>query len=337
MLSSCIRRYGDVELGLSTGAAIADMNPERALVSGRKAQSMTIRDYATAVRSRELKTDAYSFYGLKGTQLATDFSPLRVFFGSVLAAKHPELAKITEALPDLDDLVSNVSMRLAYGGWASGSSWHAHGPALAGVVAGRKSWFFRPTHSLPTWLEDTLRAKPMPSSHEWVKEAAAAGGVSWKSHVWHCSQSAGELMFVPETLRHAVYNEEETFGVTVQVDMQVNGGTPLHVTALHGLEEATKLLLENGADANAKASNGGTPLHHAAFHGHMGVALLLLEAGAKSDAKDMRGATPLQVTQDVGTRRLLTKQWLKHAPGPAAGQPAARRKPARKRRYKDEI
>jgi ankyrin repeat protein len=56
------------------------------------------------------------------------------------------------------------------------------------------------------------------------------------------------------------------FQVSVQVDMQVKG-SPLHVTAFHGHEAATRLLLAAGADVNAKAENGGTPLHHAAFFG----------------------------------------------------------------------
>lgn len=152
---------------------------------------------------------------------------------------------------------------------------------------------------------------------------------AWRGEMWYCTQSAGELLYVPETLRHAVLNEEETFGVTVQVDVQVKGGTPLHHTALHGLEEATRLLLDTGAAVSATAANGGTPLHHAAFHGHAGVVAVLLAAGAMVDAKDMRGATPLEVASDAGTRRLLVEA--------AARGRKGTRKPRARRARKDEV
>lgn len=174
-LNACIRRYGDLRIGLSTGAAIAELNPERALDRPRgRRRRVSIRDYAEAMRSDDLADDAYAFYRVKGTPIESDFSPVRALFGRVLATRHPELAQLTSAMPELDDLVSNVSMRLAYGARSSGSSWHAHGPALSAVVAGSKTWYFRPPHQLPDWLEDSLRASPVPSTEAWLAAAAAA-------------------------------------------------------------------------------------------------------------------------------------------------------------------
>ena len=122
--------------------------------------------------------------------------------------------------------------------------------------------------------------------------------------MWHCTQEAGELMYVPPSLPHAIYNHAETFAVGVQTDVMVMG-SPLHVAAFHGLEVATELLLAGGASVNAKASNGGTPLHHAAFFGHEGVARLLLAAGAQTDATDKRGDTPRDVASSPGMLALL--------------------------------
>ena len=184
------------------------------------------------------------------------------------------------------------------------------GSALLAVVAGRKSWFIRdPSRTLPAWLENTWLDASAQSTAAWLQATAAASPTgkadAWLKHIWYCTQLVGELMFVPESMRHAIHNEEETLAISVQSDMLVQG-TPLHATAFHGHEGATRLLLEAGAMVNAKAANGGTPLHHAAFLGHGGVARLLLDAGADIDATDIRGRTPVEVAGDVSMVRLLS-------------------------------
>ena len=53
--------------------------------------------------------------------------------------------------------------------------------------------------------------------------------------------------------------------------------TPLHLAAFTGRTEVVRLLLERGADVNAKNEKGGeTPLHNAAMNGHAEAAVLLL-------------------------------------------------------------
>ena len=56
------------------------------------------------------------------------------------------------------------------------------------------------------------------------------------------------------------------------------------------------LLLSAGADANAQNSNshwGTTPLHAAAHANQATIARLLIEHGAELNAKDQNGKTPL--------------------------------------------
>lgn len=72
-----------------------------------------------------------------------------------------------------------------------------------------------------------------------------------------------------------------------------NGRTPLHESAAGGHEAATQVLLENGADANAKSNNGDTPLSAAASGGHDSVMRLLLRHGAEIDTPDSIGNTAL--------------------------------------------
>jgi ankyrin repeat protein len=54
-----------------------------------------------------------------------------------------------------------------------------------------------------------------------------------------------------------------------------------------------KLLLEKGADLEAKSPNGQTPLLLATEKGHEAVVKLLLEKGADLEAKDKDSRTPL--------------------------------------------
>ena len=68
--------------------------------------------------------------------------------------------------------------------------------------------------------------------------------------------------------------------------------TPLAWSVTHGQTEATRLLIENGADVNMKDDNDSTPLHGAAVFGRSDIAKLLLENGAKLQVRNSDGGTP---------------------------------------------
>ena len=53
------------------------------------------------------------------------------------------------------------------------------------------------------------------------------------------------------------------------------GTTPLHAAAHANQAAIAKLLIEHGADVNAKDLNGKTPMHHTSFHKAKAVAKLL--------------------------------------------------------------
>jgi ankyrin repeat protein len=69
--------------------------------------------------------------------------------------------------------------------------------------------------------------------------------------------------------------------------------TLLHAAAYDGKAEIAKLLLQLGADVNAREVNGRTPLHHAANNGHLDVIDVLVCHGTDIEAKDNGGMTPL--------------------------------------------
>lgn len=72
-----------------------------------------------------------------------------------------------------------------------------------------------------------------------------------------------------------------------------SGGTLLATAALMGHTEIVALLLEHGADINARSQDGGTPLHAAAFLGHAETVKLLLEKGADTTLRSNMGGTPV--------------------------------------------
>lgn len=77
-----------------------------------------------------------------------------------------------------------------------------------------------------------------------------------------------------------------------------DGWTPLHLASFFGHRELATLLLERGADVNARSRSTrfameNTPLHAAAANRQTAVAELLLERGADVNARDGSGFTPL--------------------------------------------
>ena len=71
--------------------------------------------------------------------------------------------------------------------------------------------------------------------------------------------------------------------------------TPLHIAVLNGYEAMAGLLLRRGADTEAKDSDNQTPLHIAALNGYEAMVRLLLGRGADIEAKDSSEQTPLHL------------------------------------------
>ncbi len=74
-----------------------------------------------------------------------------------------------------------------------------------------------------------------------------------------------------------------------------DGGTPLLNAVISGQAEMAALLLDKGADREARDTGepGGTPLYHAASWGRTAVVELLVARGADVNARSKTGITPL--------------------------------------------
>ena len=94
-------------------------------------------------------------------------------------------------------------------------------------------------------------------------------------------------------------------GFTVDsVEAQGIAGTrPLHVAAIWGDCEAIEVLLDAGADINAKGEHGHTPLMEAVSQGHVRAVELLVNRGAKGVRND-DGETPSELAEITGNAEI---------------------------------
>ncbi|KAF3014249.1 hypothetical protein E8E14_010237 [Neopestalotiopsis sp. 37M] len=97
----------------------------------------------------------------------------------------------------------------------------------------------------------------------------------------------------------------------------VDEETPLHYASSYGVIQAAGILVNRGANMNAKSREGCTPLHHAVRACNLEVALLLIDRGADISATDNDGKTPLHDAARLGNYH-ITGLLLDHGADVAA-------------------
>jgi ankyrin repeat protein len=89
-----------------------------------------------------------------------------------------------------------------------------------------------------------------------------------------------------------------------------DGFTALHLAAFSDADEAARLLVEAGADLEARSRHetiiGVRPLNTCAFAHAQGVARVLLEAGADPNGEGEQGFTPLMAARAQGDEELAS-------------------------------
>jgi ankyrin repeat protein len=85
----------------------------------------------------------------------------------------------------------------------------------------------------------------------------------------------------------------------------INYGTPLHCAALGGRLEVGQYLLDRGANINARDTHIRTPLMRAVSVGHAEFARMLLERGAVIDAQSSSGRTALYYATEEGSTQAV--------------------------------
>ena len=97
-------------------------------------------------------------------------------------------------------------------------------------------------------------------------------------------------------------------------DVEGGGSSPLSSAGVNGdFVEMAQVLVENGANVNARNSQGSTPLHPACSRGNKKVVKYLLSKGADANAKDENGTTPLYLAAGFGGRNGLDNSEIMEA------------------------
>jgi len=98
-----------------------------------------------------------------------------------------------------------------------------------------------------------------------------------------------------------------------------DGGTALHLAAYFRHAEIAQALIRAGADVHAVAPGFGNvqPLHSAAAGDSLSIVKMLLEAGANPNARQQMGYTPLHSAANSGDLE-IARLLLQHGADPAA-------------------
>ena len=93
-------------------------------------------------------------------------------------------------------------------------------------------------------------------------------------------------------------------GANINAKSKENG-TALMLASQNGHDPAVKILIDNGADVNAIMSEGWTALMLASENGHDTIVKMLLEKGADVNIKNNLGETALDIAKREGHQNVI--------------------------------
>jgi len=94
-------------------------------------------------------------------------------------------------------------------------------------------------------------------------------------------------------------------GTDVNTTFPIVETQPLMVAAAFGHVDTVRVLLDAGADVNAKDLTGWTPLHAAAFKGNLEIVRLFLERGAVAEPSTWFLESPWVMAEELGYTEIV--------------------------------
>jgi len=200
------------------------------------------------------------------------------FIAAIQSGDAARVTKLLDADPSLANATAGPASALLL------AMYHGH-PEIAKLIASRRATL---TAHEAAALGDVDRVRSLVTHDPTLLNKHAADGFSLLGF--------GTFFGHDEVDRYLL---DAGADVNVQATNPARVG-PVHAAAAVRNHSMMKLLLERGANPNAKQSLDYTPLHTAAARGDVEMARLLLAHGATRDAKGSDGKTPADVAREHG-------------------------------------
>lgn len=86
--------------------------------------------------------------------------------------------------------------------------------------------------------------------------------------------------------------------------------TPLHIACMRGNMPIVEILVENNANINTTDNDFNTPLHYVCEHGFIDILKFLLDHSPEVSIKNHAGLTCIDVANNVGIRKIFEDKEL---------------------------
>ena len=191
------------------------------------------------------------------------------------------------------------------------------GPLEKDEIASLRSWIDEGADFGRVEIKDEAPPKPVdPKLAALIKAVRSRDIAAARKHL---AAVKGVDQGGSTALHHAAaFGDVETMALLLDNGADANARNDRSSTPLHwaiGEEPKVRLLLERGADINAKQADGRTPLYQATFAGnHNNIVRLLLEKGADANLSTSTLTTPLMTAAgrgDVECMKLLLAKGAK--------------------------
>ena len=154
-------------------------------------------------------------------------TPAYIWDGTSGGAMTPTMNALHASVPDR--YVSAMSAfkagristsTFSLGKQGSGFYWHVHGPAITGLISGRKRWFFYTTKEMRALSAEAKQGLMDADGHEgrahsakWAQETLPS--ITDELRPIECMQEPGDFLYLPDKRHHSTINQEDvTVGVT---------------------------------------------------------------------------------------------------------------------------